>query len=515
MHVLLDKLKEVLSSVLPITVIVLILHFTIAPLETELLVRFLIAAVLIILGLSILLFGIDVGLTPIGNTMGSRIAKSNKVWIVAAAGLFLGLIISFAEPDLWILAEQITNVTQEAIGSVAFVTAVSIGIGIMVMIGLLRILFDVSTRLIIFIAYVVIFILALFASNEFIGMSFDASGATTGAVTVPFLLALALGVSHLKKNGKTSEEDSFGLVGIASSGAIIGVLLLYLISKPDQLNGVLPEAEIGAGIFRPFLRELPHVISSSIISIAPITIIFIFMNFFVFKLKAKAFTKILKGIIYVIVGLILFLLGVNAGFMDVGQILGTSISLMENQFWIYIVSLILGLTVILAEPAVYTLTHQIEDVTNGHVQRRIVLVALSLGVGLAVLLNTIRIMVPGMELWHILLPGFALAIVLMFFTPKLFVGMAFDSGGVASGPMSATFILAFSQGVAFRNPAIVENPVADAFGVIALIALTPIIAVEILGLLFKAKEKKVLSKRNKKVKITDLNNEKVGVSDAR
>lgn len=491
LHVLLDKVKEVLMSVLPVTIIVVILNFTISPMETEILIRFLIAAFFIIVGLSIFLFGIDIGITPIGQTIGSKLAKTNKVWIVAMAGLFLGFIISFAEPDLWILARRIFIVTNEAIDATVFVVAVSIGIGLMVMIGLLRILFNVSMNVIFFIAYAVILILGIFASNEFIGMSFDASGATTGAVTVPFLLALAYGVSSLKKNGRTSEEDSFGLVGIASSGAIIGVLMLYLITRADNLTGTLPTIEAGEGIIAPFINEIPHVVRDAIISIAPIVIIFFILNFLYFRIRRKTLIKILKGVIYVIIGLIIFLVGVNAGFMDVGSIISVTISSLDNQFWIYIVSFGLGLVVILAEPAVYVLTHQIQDITNGHVQRKIVLVALSLGVGTAVLLNTIRIMVPGMELWHILLPGFALAIGLMFITPQLFVGMAFDSGGVASGPMSATFILAFSQGIAFRDPTSVANPVADAFGVIALIALTPIIAVEILGLMYKSKSKKV------------------------
>ena len=491
MHVLLDKVKEVLMSVLPITLIVVILHFTLTPLETETFIRFLIAAVLVIIGLSTLLFGIDLGISPIGQTIGNKAAKSNKVWLVAVTGLLLGFIISFAEPDLQILANQISDVTNGEVNALPIVLVVSIGIGLMVMIGLLRILFQISTRIILLIAYSTIFVLAAFASSEFIGMAFDSSGAVTGAVTVPFLLALALGVSSLKKNGKSSEEDSFGLVGIAGPGAILGVLVLYIFTQPERLSGSLPEIETGAGIIRPFINELPQVIVDALLSIGPITVIFLILNFLFFKVKKKALGRILKGLLYVVFGLVFFLVGVNAGFMDVGSIIGVTISTMENQFWLYFVSLVLGLVIVLAEPAVYVLTHQIQDVTNGHVQRKMVLVALSLGVGIAVLLNTIRIMVPGMELWHILLPGYALALILMFVTPKLFVGIAFDSGAVASGPMSATFILAFSQGIAFRDPLAVTNPVADAFGCIALIALTPILAIEILGIMYKVKAKKV------------------------
>ena len=491
MRILFDKFKEVLMSVLPITLIVVLLHFTLSPLETDVFIRFLIASVFVIIGLTILLFGIEVGITPIGQTIGAKMAKTNKLWVVAVAGLFLGFIISVAEPDLQILANRISEVTNGVVSNISIVLVVSIGIGLMVMIGLLRILFNISTAVVILIAYSVIFVLSLFASPEFIGMAFDASGATTGAVTVPFLLALAAGVSALKKNGKSSEEDSFGLVGIASAGAIIGVLFMYLFTQPGQLTGSLPTTDASAGIFKPFADQVVPILKESLISIAPVTIIFLILNFFFFKLKSKSIIKILKGMLYVLLGLWIFLVGVNAGFMDVGSELGREISLMDNQIWIYLVSFGLGLVVILAEPAVYVLTHQIEDVTNGHVPRKMVLIALSLGVGIAVLLSTIRIMVPGMELWHIILPGFAIAVALAFVTPKLFVGMAFDSGGVASGPMSATIILAFSQGIAFRDPLNVANPVADAFGTIALIALTPIIAIEILGILFKIKSRKV------------------------
>lgn len=491
MYVLLNKIKEVLFSVLPITIIVIILNYTIAGnvLGTTALIRFIIGAIFIIIGLTIFLLGIDLSITPIGQLVGSKVVKTNKAWLVAILGLGLGFIVCVAEPDLIILANRISDNTNGGISSTSILLVVSFGVGILVMIGLLRIIFDVPLHYLFLIIYGIILILSFFVSPEYLAIAFDSSGATTGAITVPLILALALGISALKKHGKKSEKDSFGLVGLASGGAILGVLVLNVINQQGNLTGDLPLPDVSeTRIIMPFLEAFPHTALESLISLAPIIVIFIAFELTWFKLGGRQLSKIIKGLIYVFVGLVIFLVGVNVGFMDVGGLMGKTVAELDNKIWIYIVSLCLGFTVVLAEPAVYVLTHQIEDVTNGFVKRKIVLVALSIGMGLALILNVFRIFIPGVELWHILLPGYILAIGLMFFTPKLFVGMAFDSGGVASGPMSATFILAFSQGVAFSDG--VTTTLADAFGMIALIAFTPIVTIQILGIIFKIKTKK-------------------------
>jgi hypothetical protein len=421
--------------------------------------------------------------------VGSKLVKSNKVWLVAALGISLGFLICVAEPDLTILANQIADVTVGNITSISIVLVVSAGVGVLVMVGLLRILYDIPLYKMLFVIYLIIMVMGFFVSPEFFAIAFDSSGATTGAITVPFVLAIAVGISALKKNGKKSEKDSFGLVGLASAGAILGVLVLNLINRQGNLSGNLDLTHLKeTKILAPFINSFPHTAMDAIISLVPIIGIFIIFEFTWFKLGGKQLVKILKGLFYVFLGLVLFLIGVNEGFMDVGSQIGKTIVEMDNKIWIILVSLFLGFVVVLAEPAVYVLTHQIEDVTNGYVKRKVVLVALSIAMGLALVLNVIRILVPGMELWHILLPGYIIALALMFFTPKLFVGMAFDSGGVASGPMSATFILAFSQGIAFSDT--VDSVLADAFGMIALIAFTPIVTVQILGILFKIKSRK-------------------------
>lgn len=489
MSVLLSKLKEVLVAVLPITFIVLVLNFTLTPLDSTVLIRFIIGTIFIIIGLSIFLFGVDIGITPIGQVLGGAIAKSNKIWIVIISGLLLGFFISIAEPDLHILANQVDMVTSGLISKGSIVVVVSIGIGALIATGLVRIVFNIPLNKLLMVLYLIIFAIAIFTSPEFLAISFDASGATTGALTVPFILALALGVSMLKKDSKASEKDSFGLVAIASTGAIIAVMIMSIISKTDKITGSLEQKDVAAGsILSPFLHHLPVIAQEIIVALLPIMIIFLVFQKLRFKLHPKAVRKILMGLLFTFIGLVLFLVGVNAGFMDVGTMIGYNIAAFENKAYVIIIGFVLGLVTILAEPAVHVLTHQIEEVTSGYVNRKIVLGFLAIGVGIAVCLSVIRVLIPELQLWHYLLPGYIIALVMSYFVPKLFVGIAFDSGGVASGPMTATFILAFIQGAAESSDG--ANVLVDGFGMISMVALTPLIALQVLGLIYKLKSRK-------------------------
>lgn len=489
MNSLTEKLKEVLLAVSPIVAIVLVLHLTIAPLETNLLVKFLLGALCIVVGLAIFLLGTDIGITPIGSQLGKGVAKSNKIWVVIIAGLALGFFISIAEPDLHILGNQIAEVTGGVISSRSILIYVSMGIALMLTTGLLRIVFNFPLHKMLTGIYLVIFILSLFTSNEFLSIAFDASGATTGALTVPFMLALALGVSSLKKAGKSTKEDSFGLVGIASSGAIIAVMLMNIFGGDKEIQGSL---DVGGNetisVLQSFLTTIPTISKEIFMALFPILVIFMGYHYFFLKLPKKRLAKILKGVVYVFIGLVLFLVGVNVGFMEVGTVIGYTVASLDNPIYLLIISFVLGLVTILAEPAVYVLTHQIEDVTQGYVKRKVILLALSLGVGTAVLLSMVRILVPNLLLWHMLLPGYLLAIGLTYVVPKMFVGMAFDAGGVASGPMTATFILAFVQGAAQAIEG--ADVLMDGFGMIAMVAMMPIIMLQLLGLIFKLKSRK-------------------------
>ncbi len=488
MSVFSEKLKEVLFSVLPITVIVLVLNFTLTPLETPLIVRFLMGAVLIIFGLTVFLIGVDIGITPIGNNMGSAIAKTNKLWMVAIAGLMLGFFISVAEPDLHILAGQVDAVTSGLISKGSIVIIVSIGIACMLAIGLARIVYNFPLYKLLTILYGIILVLALFTSKEFLAISFDASGATTGALTVPFILALAIGVSKLKKDSKASEKDSFGLVAIASTGAIIAVMVMSIVSKTDKITGSLEQGQVSDSILYPFIHEFPKITGEIAIALLPVLVLFIVFQKISFKLPKREVRRILFGILFNFIGLVMFLVGVNAGFMDVGSAVGYSIARLDNKLYVVLIGFVLGVVTILAEPAVYVLTHQIEDVTSGYVKRSAVMVTLAIGVGISVALSMIRILVPELQLWQYLLPGYIISIAMSYFVPKLFVGIGFDSGGVASGPMTATFILAYAQGVAEAIEG--ADVLVDGFGMIAMVAMTPLIALQILGLIFKLKSRK-------------------------
>lgn len=490
MNVLAEKLKDNLFAVLPISVIVFLLHFTIAPLDTTLILKFIVGSILIVLGLAIFLVGLDLGITPLGSLTGVALAKSNKLWIVLIAGLTLGFFVSIAEPGLLVLANQVDVVTSGQISSITILVVVSLGLAIMIALGFLRIFYNIPLYKFLIVTYLLIFLLAIFTSREFLAISFDASGATTGILAVPFILSLSVGISALKKDSKSSEKDSFGLVAIASAGAIIAVMLLSIISKTNDFTDAGLEATItdSESVFLPFLRILPEVIKEGLFALLPLLVILIYLQKVSFKLNKIAFRKMLKGFIYALIGLVVFLVGVNAGFMDVGLLLGYRLATLDNKWFIIIISFILGVVTIMAEPAVYVLTHQIEDVTSGYVKRKAVLASLSIGVGVAVSLSIIRVLIPEIQLWHYLLPGYIISLGLTFIVPKLFVGIAFDSGGVATGPMTATFILAFTQGAADAFDG--ASVLIDGFGMIAMVAMMPIISLQILGLVFKIRSRK-------------------------
>jgi len=487
LDILIRKFREVVYSVLPITIIVLILNFTIAPIGYELIMRFIIGALFIIIGLGIFLFGVDLGIQPIGTNMGSSLAKWRNLWLIIVFGLILGFLINVAEPDLQVLASQVSQVTSGALSQASLVIVVSMGIGLLVAVGLARIVFKAPLNKLLTVLYGIILILAIFSPDAFLGIAFDSGGATTGSMTVPFILSLALGISSVE-GGKDAEEDSFGLVGIASTGPMIAVLTMSIISRLTSLTGSLPKTAHVEGIIYPFIRIMPALSIEVTMALLPLILIFAVFQKLFFKLPRKQLAKIVKGLVYTFVGFLLFLTGVNAGFMEAGTAIGYVAASLDYNWVVIPIGFVLGFTVIYAEPAVYVLNEQIEDVTSGYIKKSIILYALSIGVAMAVTLSMIRILIPGIKLWHYLLPGYALAIILSYFAPNLFVGIAFDSGGVASGPMTATFILAFAQGVAEATPG--ADVLMDAFGVISMVALTPLIAIQIVGLIYKHKASK-------------------------
>ena len=489
MSLLQEKFKEVAQTLLPVFILVLLLCFTIVDVESDIIIRFVIGSIMLLLGLTIFLWGVDLSMNPIGELMSEEIATSRKISKIAILSFILGFLITVAEPDLLVLGDQIEQASGGTMNSSFIVYMVSIGVGFMISLGVFRLLRDKpSFSMFMASTYAAILVLALFVAEEFLAISFDASGATTGALTTPFILAISLGLSKVK-GGKNSEENSFGLVGVMSSGPILAIMLISILSGQKNIQGDVGQFVPTKGIIEPILYILPHVLLESLVALLPIVALFFIYNFVKFKRDKEQLGGIIKGLVFTLIGLTLFLTGVNSGFMDMGRILGMELAGMAP--WILVgVAFVIGLIVVLVEPAVHVLGEQIEEVTSGHIPVKLIRMTLSLGVGTAIALSMVRILVPEVKLWYFLLPGFAIAILLSFRVDPIFVGIAYDAGGVASGPMTATFVLAFAQGAADMTPT--ANVLIDGFGVIAMVAMAPVVSIMILGTAFKHKEARTL-----------------------
>lgn len=488
MNQMISKFEETIFAVLPVTLMVIFLHFFVAPLETPILWRFVIGSVVIIVGLSIFLLGVELAIQPVGNAIGTYLTKRKSLLILLAGGMTLGFFINIAEPDLLVLAKQINDATGGILTVPHILIVVSIGIGLMLAMGLLRIIMQVPLKNVLFMIYGLIFILACFTPKSFYGIAFDAGGATTGSMTVPFILALGAGVSAIHRTKGGNDEDAFGLTAIASGGPMIAIMLMALISGLTNISGDTSSAPlVEAGIWLPFMHSAVHVAKEVLLAISPLIIISLVANKTALHLPRRTFKRMLKGFFYTYVGFVLFLTGVNAGFMAAGKDLGYALGGMP--LWLnLVVAAVIGCVVILAEPSVHVLTKQIEEMTNGAIKKNAILVAFAIGVSMAITLSVLRLRVDGMALWVFLLVGYILAILLSRFTPSLFVGIAFDSGGVASGPMTATFVLSFAQGIALHVYG--DGGLIEAFGVIALVALTPLITLQLFGIFYEHKRKK-------------------------
>lgn len=457
--IFLDEIKNTSKSVIPIVILVVFLNFFVG-VESRLLINFFLGCAGVILGLGVFLTGVEISISQIGTKMGEFLARFDKIIKVIIFGVFIGFTISIAEPDLLILANEVAG----AIGmkSQLIVMIISLGVGIMISLGLYRIFKDIRLSNMMFIVYGIVFVLMIFTDEVGHAIAFDASGATTGAMTTPFIIALGLGVASLK--GDKSEDDSFGLVGLASTGPILAGLIMNLFSKGGEIT-ILEEAHHSA-LMSGFIN--------STFAIVPIALVFYIMNFMFFKLEKDELKSISLGLVYTYLGLLLFLTSVEGGFMDLARVMGEGLA---HSKFLPLIGFVLGLLVVLAEPAVAVLAEQVEDVTGGSIPRKNILTALSIGVAFAVMLAIFRIRIEGFALWMLIVPGFLISLILSRRVDQIFVGIAFDSGGVASGPMTATFILGFCQGVA--------GNVADGFGVISFVAMMPVLTIMIMGNLYK------------------------------
>ena len=478
--ILKDKIRESLTSVLPVTGIVLLLCFSIAPIPNDTMLAFLIGAVMLIFGMGLFTLGADTAMTPIGEYVGAGITRSKRVWFVVGVALFVGVMITVSEPDLQVLAEQVATVP-----GLVLILAVGVGVGLFLVIAMLRILFRVRLSHLLLGFYLVIFVLAAFVPEDFLAVSFDAGGVTTGPMTVPFIMALGVGVAGIRSD-KNSEDDSFGLVSLCSVGPILAVLILGMVYRPTEsaysaVDAI--EAADSRALIRLFVEAIPHYMWEVFLSLAPIFVFFLVFRLFVGHLPRKQLTKICIGVGYTYIGLVLFLTGVNVGFMPAGYFLGELLGSMQWRWIIIPIGMIIGYFIVKAEPAVHVLTEQVDHITSGTVPPKLLMQTLSIGVAISVGLAMTRVLT-GIPILWLLIPGYFIALVLTFFVPPIFCAIAFDSGGVASGPMTATFLLPFAMGAC---GALGGNIITDAFGIVAMVAMTPLIAIQVLGLIYRIK----------------------------
>lgn len=509
MNILL-KLKETVSSVLPIMLIVLVLGLTVAPLGGSLIARFLVGGVLLILGLTLFLAGVDIGIIPIGERSGAALTSKRNLPLLLSVSFLIGVMVTIAEPDVQVLATQIKGVSA-GVNRWALVAMIAIGVGLFVMLGLIRTILSLKLKYILVISYILVFVLAFVCPVEFQGVAFDAGGATTGPMTVPFILALGVGVAAVRSKGDSSknhEGDSFGLTGIASVGPVAAVCLYGILLKlnggsaTEAIESVSQNAESVSQVASDpglsiFVSLIPSVLKEVSLALMPLLIMFIAFQIFLLKMPPVQVHNMIIGVFYSFIGLVVFLIGVQGGFMPAGERLGQvlgSFAVEKGGIWSFllvIIGMVFGAVVVCAEPAVWVLTEQVEGVSGGTIKRKIMLIALSSGVAIAIGLSMLRILC-GFSLWFVLVPGYVLALFLTIFCPDMFTGIAFDSGGVASGPMTSTFILSFTLGAAVSCGG---NAATDAFGVIALVAMTPLIAIQVLGIIFKTENKKAQIKK--------------------
>ena len=475
---LLEKLEETLKAVLPVLAIVLVLCFTVAPIEPGIMLAFLLGAVLLIIGMMFFTLGADMAMTPIGENVGTGMTKTRKLWLMVALTFILGFIVTMAEPDLQVLAEQVPSVPN-----IVLVLSVAAGVGIFLVSALLRMLCRVSLSHMLIVLYAAVFLLAYLAPGDYIAVAFDAGGVTTGPMTVPFIMAFGIGISAIRSDER-AEDDSFGLVALSSVGPILSVLVLSLIYKPESAEYVparIPDIGDSVELWKLFAGELPEYMKEMAVSLLPIIFFFSVFQFVFRQVPKRMLIRTGVGMIYTYVGLVLFLTGVNVGFMPAGNYMGQVLAGQPYKWLIVPAGMLIGFFIVRAEPAVFVLTRQVEDITSGAISAGAMGLSLSIGVAVSLGLAMVRVLT-GISVFWFVIPGYAAALLLSFFVPKIFTAIAFDSGGVASGPMTATFLLPFAIGVCTN---IGGNVVTDAFGVVAMVAMTPLITIQTLGLVYE------------------------------
>ena len=483
---LMPHFNESIRAILPVVLIIVALCFTIAPVPNSAFLSFLVGTALVIAGMCLFNLGAETAMLPIGERIGVYITKSRKLWLVISVSLFMGILVTISEPDLHVLANQLPGIPN-----LILLLSVAIGAGLFLVVSLLRTLFSLPIAPLLTVLYLLVFVLACFAPDSFLAVAFDAGGVTTGPITVPFIMALGLGAASIRSD-KHSGNDSFGLLALASIGPILAVLILGMFYPGDigsYVPPVLPSAPDSRGIWMDFISldsGFLLYVKDVTIALGPIVLSFLLLNVIGLRLGQRALLRILAGLVFTFFGLILFLTGVNVGFMPAGHYLGVLLASMDNNWLIIPIAMLLGYFIVSAEPAVLVLNKQVEEITSGAIPARAMKIGLSIGMCISVGLSMVRLLT-GVHLLWFLLPGYAIALILAFFVPKIFTAIAFDSGGVAAGTTSAAFLLPFAIGAC---TALGGDITKDAFGIVAMVATAPLITIQIMGFIYKFRQKK-------------------------
>lgn len=475
------QIKDSLRAVLPITIIVLLLSITFVPMPMGTMGLFVVGALMLIIGMGLFQLGVEISLTPMGNHIGSHLTKSKNLVFMVFIAFVMGFFVTMAEPDLSVLASQVSSIPK-----MTLIVVVAVGVGIFLVIGFLRIVFQKKLSYLLIVFYIAVFALAIFANENFVPVAFDSGGVTTGPITVPFILALGVGVASVR-SGKTAQDDGFGLVALGSIGPIMAVLILSFVfpGTVESEVSVILNPEDSVSLIKQFGHAFPTYLAEVGIALLPIIITFLVFQVLFLKIPQKQLLRIVVGLVYTYVGLVLFLTGVNVGFLPAGTYLGLEIG-QKAYAWILVpLGMVMGYFIVQAEPAVHVLNEQVEELTGGAISKRAMMLSLSIGVACSVGLSMIRVLT-GISIWWLLVPGYVIALGLTFFVPPVFTAIAFDSGGVASGAMTATFLLPFTMGAC---TALGGNIMTDAFGVVAMVAMTPLITIQALGLIYRFKGK--------------------------
>jgi hypothetical protein len=500
--VLKDKILEAFASVLPITVIVLLATVILAPVPAGTVLLFICGAALLIIGMGFFTLGADMAMMPIGEGLGATLthalSKSGSVTkhpvlrslvrALALAGVLvvvfiIGVVITIAEPDLQVLADQVS-----AIPRMALVVTVGIGVGLFLVIAVLRTLLGIPLGILLVVLYVITFGAAAFCQPDFLPVAFDAGGVTTGPITVPFILSFGVGVASLRSD-KNSQNDSFGLVSLCSVGPILAVLALSILFKPHGGSvdiSPIPDVGTSRDVVTIFLHEMPGTFSEIIRALGAILVFFVVFQVITRRFKKHQVGRIAVGFVYTLIGLVVFMTGVDVGFIPVGQLLGQGIGASAFKWVLVPFAVVVGYFIVAAEPAVHVLNKQVEDISSGAIPQSMMNMGLSVGMAFALAVTMTRILL-NIPIMYILSPGYAVALLLTFFVPKIFTGIAFDSGGVCSGPMTSTFLLPFAMGVAKGTGGDIMK---DAFGIVAMVAMTPLVVIQLIGVVYGLRTRK-------------------------